>query len=213
VVISHDRWFLDRIAPTSWPSRATATSSGSRATDISYLSFLGVYAGAVTAGIISHVPGGLGVFEAVVVFALRDVPASQLLGSLLVYRAVYYLAPLLVATLLFGAKELAAERGPFARAHRLASFYIGPVVPQVAGTLTFLAGFILLLLGRNAHDRCSPCGAAAIFAAGDSRALAPGGERDWPRLAGTLARAVSPRAGGIHISFWLLVAGIAASLL
>ena len=32
VVISHDRWFLDRLAPTSWPSRATATWNGSRAT-------------------------------------------------------------------------------------------------------------------------------------------------------------------------------------
>ena len=31
VVIGHDRFFLDRLAPTSWPSRATATSSGSRA--------------------------------------------------------------------------------------------------------------------------------------------------------------------------------------
>ena len=32
VIISHDRWFLDRLAPTSWPSRATARSNGSRAT-------------------------------------------------------------------------------------------------------------------------------------------------------------------------------------
>ncbi|KMS64585.1 hypothetical protein BVRB_018780, partial [Beta vulgaris subsp. vulgaris] len=30
VIISHDRWFLDRIAPTSSPSKGTATSSGSR---------------------------------------------------------------------------------------------------------------------------------------------------------------------------------------
>jgi len=30
VIISHDRWFLDRIATTSWRSRATATSNGRR---------------------------------------------------------------------------------------------------------------------------------------------------------------------------------------
>ena len=38
VVISHDRWFLDRVARTSWPGRATTTTrpsgSGSRATSM-----------------------------------------------------------------------------------------------------------------------------------------------------------------------------------
>ncbi len=32
VVVSHDRWFLDRIATTSWPSKGTARWSGSKAT-------------------------------------------------------------------------------------------------------------------------------------------------------------------------------------
>ena len=114
-----------------------------------FLTFVGAYAAAVTAGIVSHVPGGLGVFETVIVFALPDVPVSSLLGSLLVYRAVYYLAPLMVATLLFGAKELSARRGPLVRAHALASLFIAPIVPQVAGTLTFLAGFILLVSGAT----------------------------------------------------------------
>src|ERR1700689_981017 len=117
--------------------------------DMGYLTFVGAYAAAVTAGIISHVPGGLGVFETGIVFALPDVPASSLLGSLLVYRAVYYLAPLMVATLLFGAKELSARRGPLVRAHALASLFIAPIVPQVAGTLTFLGGFILLVSGAT----------------------------------------------------------------
>src|SRR5580692_4786253 len=119
--------------------------------DIGFLTFVGAYAAAVTAGIVSHVPGGLGVFETVIVFALRrpDVPASSLIGSMLIYRAVYYLAPLMAATVLFGLKELSAQRGPLARAHALASLYIAPVVPQVAGTLTFLAGFILLVSGAT----------------------------------------------------------------
>ncbi len=181
--------------------------------DISYLSFLGVYAAAVTAGIISHVPGGLGVFEAVVVFALRGVPASYLLGSLLVYRAVYYLAPLLAATLLFGAKELAAERGPLARAHALASFYIGPVVPQVAGTLTFLAGFILLLSGATPTLDVR----LAVL-----RQFLPLAILELSHLAGSviglgllvLSRALFRRVqAAYHICFWLLAAGIAASLL
>ena len=181
--------------------------------DMGFLTFVGAYAAAVTAGIVSHVPGGLGVFETVIVFALPDVPASSLLGSMLIYRAVYYLAPLLVATLLFGLKELSAQRGPLARAHALASLYIAPVVPQVAGTLTFLAGFILLVSGAT------PSMDARLTVLRD---IVPLAILELSHLAGSviglgllvLSRALFRRVqAAYHISFWLLAAGIAASLL
>jgi phosphatidylglycerol lysyltransferase len=181
--------------------------------DMGFLTFVGAYAAAVTAGIVSHVPGGLGVFETVIVFALPDVPASSLLGSMLIYRAVYYLAPLMVATLLFGLKELSAQRGPLARAHALASLYIAPVVPQVAGTLTFLAGFILLVSGAT------PSMDARLTVLRD---IVPLAILELSHLAGSviglgllvLSRALFRRVqAAYHISFWLLAAGIAASLL
>jgi phosphatidylglycerol lysyltransferase len=181
--------------------------------DMGYLTFVGAYAAAVTAGIISHVPGGLGVFETVIVFALPDVPASSLLGSLLVYRAVYYLAPLMVATLLFGAKELAARRGPLVRAHALASLFIAPIVPQVAGSLTFLGGFILLVSGAT------PSIDARLTVL---RQFLPLAILELSHLAGSviglgliiLSRGLFRRVqAAYHISFWLLAGGIAASLL
>jgi phosphatidylglycerol lysyltransferase len=181
--------------------------------DMGFLTFVGAYAAAVTAGIVSHVPGGLGVFETVIVFAMPDVPASSLLGSMLIYRAVYYLAPLMGATLLFGLKELSAQRGPLARAHALASLYIAPVVPQVAGTLTFLAGFILLVSGAT------PSMDARLTVLRDFVPLAI---LELSHLAGSviglgllvLSRALFRRVqAAYHISFWLLAAGIAASLL
>src|SRR5246500_760445 len=112
---------------------------------IRFVTFLGIYAAAVIAGVVSHVPGGVGVFEAVMLLALPGIPPDALLGSLLAYRGVYYLVPLLFATLLFGAKELGTQRSALARAHELASIYVAPVVPQIAGALTFLAGALLLL--------------------------------------------------------------------
>ena len=181
--------------------------------DMGFLTFVGAYAAAVTAGIVSHVPGGLGVFETVIVFSLPDVPASSLLGSMLIYRAVYYLAPLMVATLLFGLKEFGAQRGPLARAHALASLYIAPVVPQVAGTLTFLAGFILLVSGAT------PSMDARLTVL---RQIVPLAILELSHLAGSviglglvvLSRALFRRVqAAYHISFWLLAAGIAASLL
>ena len=62
---------------------------------------------AAVAGVITHVPAGLGVLEAVFVALLSHrAPAAQLIAALLAYRAVYYLAPLAVAALAYLRAEL-----------------------------------------------------------------------------------------------------------
>jgi len=180
---------------------------------IGFVTLLGAYAAAVVAGIISHVPGGIGVFEAVILLALPNVPPDALLGSLLAYRAVYYLVPLLFGTLLFASKELSTQRMALARAHELASLYVAPVVPQIAGALTFLAGAVLLVSGSTpALDQRL----AALYG------FLPLAVVEVSHLAGSviglgllvLARALFRRVqAAYHISFWLLVAGSCASLL
>jgi phosphatidylglycerol lysyltransferase len=180
---------------------------------ISFVTFLGIYAAAVIAGVVSHVPGGVGVFEAVMLLALPGIPPDALLGSLLAYRGVYYLVPLLFATLLFGAKELAGQRPALVRAQELASIYVAPVVPQIAGALTFLAGALLLISGATPGieerlaflDRFLPLAVLEVSHLGGS-------------LAGlgllVLSRALFRRVqAAYHISAWLLIAGIFASLL
>jgi phosphatidylglycerol lysyltransferase len=119
------------------------------AAHVSYAQFAGTYAIAVAAGLASHVPGGLGVFEAVIVFAVPNVAPEALLGSLLAYRSIYYLAPLGPATLLFGAEELGAQRARLTQARQRMASFIAPVVPSVAGALTFLAGAVLLFSGTT----------------------------------------------------------------
>jgi phosphatidylglycerol lysyltransferase len=114
---------------------------------VHFIPFIGAYAIAVIAGIVSHVPGGIGVFETVMLLMLRGVPPEALLGSLLAYRAVYYLVPLLFGATLFGYKELSATRAHFARARARAAMYVAPVAPQIAGGLTFFAGTVLLVSG------------------------------------------------------------------
>ena len=60
---------------------------------IGFLPFVAVYVLAIVAGLASSVPAGLGVFESMLLLMLRDVPADQLLGSILAYRLVYELVP------------------------------------------------------------------------------------------------------------------------
>jgi phosphatidylglycerol lysyltransferase len=180
---------------------------------VTLLAFLGAYAAAVIAGLISHVPGGIGVFETVILLALPDVPPEALLGSLLAYRAIYYMVPLLFGSVLFAWKELAAQRGHFARVQKLASTYVAPVVPQITGGLTFLSGAVLLVSGATPGiderlavlDHFLPLPVLEVsHLAGSVIGLG------LLVLSRTLFRRVQ---AAYYISFWLLVGGIIASLL
>ncbi|MFN6528960.1 lysylphosphatidylglycerol synthase domain-containing protein [Nostoc sp. ChiSLP03a] len=79
---------------------------------LSYLDFLGIYLLAMFAGVVSNVPGGLGVFETIILLILSSkVSAAAVLGSMLAYRGVYYFLPLLVAAGLLGIYELRFKKG------------------------------------------------------------------------------------------------------
>ena len=180
---------------------------------VGLLVFAGAYSTAVVAGVISHIPGGLGVFEALIVLALPGVPADQLLGSLLAWRAIYYLLPLLVAALLFGGQELRTQRPALARIEQLAAAYIAPIVPQVSGALVFLAGFLLLLSGAT------PTIDQRLWVLRD---ILPLVVLELSHLAGSviglalliLARALFRRlAAAYQLTVWLLAAGMVTSLL
>jgi uncharacterized membrane protein YbhN (UPF0104 family) len=76
-----------------------------------FLEVLAVLLVAAVAGLISHVPAGLGVLEAVFLALLgHRIQQGPLLGSLLAYRAVYYVLPLLVASVFYLTTELRARK-------------------------------------------------------------------------------------------------------
>jgi uncharacterized membrane protein YbhN (UPF0104 family) len=75
-----------------------------------YHEVLAVALVAAVAGVVTHVPGGLGVLEAVFLALLgHRAPQGVLLGALLAYRAIYYLLPLVLAALTYVATELRAR--------------------------------------------------------------------------------------------------------
>jgi glycosyltransferase 2 family protein len=66
---------------------------------------------AAIAGVITHIPGNLGVLEAVFVALLSDLmPKPELLAGLVAYRVLYYLLPLAAATLGFVTLEWQSRR-------------------------------------------------------------------------------------------------------
>jgi uncharacterized membrane protein YbhN (UPF0104 family) len=62
-----------------------------------FFPFMGLYLVAQAIGLVSGVPGGLGVFESILLLLLPAVPPHEMLASILAYRAIYYLLPFLTA--------------------------------------------------------------------------------------------------------------------
>ena len=69
-----------------------------------------IYITAILLGFLSHAPGSLGVFEAAVLIALPQFDKEGLLASLLVFRCLYFVLPLILAVCLLAGRELWLSR-------------------------------------------------------------------------------------------------------
>lgn len=110
--------------------------------------FFAVYVMAIGLGILSHAPGGIGVFEATVMAGLGAGGRSDMLAALTLYRVIYYVLPFAITVLVMAAGFLAARR---AQAGRIAKALYGiaePLVPPLAGALVLVSGTILLVSGN-----------------------------------------------------------------
>jgi uncharacterized membrane protein YbhN (UPF0104 family) len=72
---------------------------------LDFFTFASVYVFACLLGVVSHAPGGIGVFEATMLNALPGQSQESLLASLLLFRVLYYFLPFLFALALLGADE------------------------------------------------------------------------------------------------------------
>jgi phosphatidylglycerol lysyltransferase len=112
--------------------------------------FVGIFLLAQIAGVISNVPGGLGIFEAIIlVFLAPFFSASAILGALVAFRAVYYLLPLLVAMLLLAMHEIVEKREGVVKAWRIFGRWAPGIAPQLLAITTFVGGAVLLFSGAT----------------------------------------------------------------
>ena len=110
--------------------------------------FIEIYLLAQLGGLISQVPGGLGVFESVMLLlAPAGMTAPQLLGPLIVYRGIYYLFPLLLATIVLGIEELLHRRVFFVKFQSLSGGALNVLFIPLLSLAVFIAGAILMFSG------------------------------------------------------------------
>ncbi len=147
------RWTL-RLPPAALAWRQLAISAADLAASAAALwfllphgvvglpTFVAFYALAVVVSLISHVPGGLGVFEAIILLACgKHAHAEAVLAALVLYRGIYFVLPLVIASALLIVHELRV--GVAAPVGRMAEH----VSPKLMAALAMVAGGWLLLSG------------------------------------------------------------------
>ncbi len=116
--------------------------------EISYITLLQIFLVAQMLGILSQVPGGMGVFETAIVMMLPEATESSfVMGALLAYRAIFYFFPLSIALLLLASHEFFRAKKRF---KVLARFYGGrmaSLIPQALSISIFLSGTMILFSG------------------------------------------------------------------
>ena len=114
-----------------------------------YIAFLGIYLLAAAAGLISSVPGGLGVFETVLLLLTPAGTADAKLAAVLAYRAIYYVLPFLLALGVMLGHEAWLQRTLLARWITWARAWLRVVTPNFIAAVVFAGGVVLLFSGAT----------------------------------------------------------------
>ncbi|MFO0912823.1 MAG: bifunctional lysylphosphatidylglycerol flippase/synthetase MprF [Pirellulales bacterium] len=104
---------------------------------------------AMVATVLSHVPGGVGVFELVVIKACGAEPTPAIVAALLAFRIIYYLLPLALMIVLLAGHEFLHRRTIFSRWWHDLQPCVATIVPMILGSAVFLGGVVLLLSGAT----------------------------------------------------------------
>jgi phosphatidylglycerol lysyltransferase len=117
---------------------------------VGFVPFLGAFLLAHAAGVLSHVPGGLGVFETLMLLLLTpQLPTPAVLAALLGFRVLYYLVPFGLGIVALVASEARRQRALVARGVGAIGRLAPTVIPTALGTLIFAAGLVLLVSGAT----------------------------------------------------------------
>ncbi len=121
--------------------------------ELPFMTFMALFAVASVAGVISNVPGGIGVFEGVLLTALQFyMPTEGVAAALFAYRAIYYLGPFVLAMVLLAATEFIMATATRIETLKSVADAVRPVAgvarqasPVAAAGISFFSGLLLLL--------------------------------------------------------------------
>lgn len=118
---------------------------------LGFATFLVIFVVAQVMGVISQVPGGIGVFESGFLWLMSgNIDERQhlhLVSALLLYRAIYYFLPLLLAGCGLLGSEILARRPSVISSGQAIGQLLSSLLPPIYSLLLLLAGMVLMFSG------------------------------------------------------------------
>lgn len=115
-----------------------------------YTYFLGAFLAAQLLALISHVPGGIGVFESLMILLLKPwLTADVFLPALAAFRLIYYLVPLGIALVILLVDEFYQRRHQVLQWGNAFGTLTASVAPKLLAVFTLLAGAVLMFSGAT----------------------------------------------------------------
>ena len=106
-----------------------------------FMDFLPGYLMAQVAVVLTHVPGGVGVFELIILHLTHTPNEKAVVAAVLLFRLIYYIIPLLAAAVLLAVYEARQRTDVLREAGR----WLFVLSHSIAAYITFAAGCILLV--------------------------------------------------------------------
>lgn len=117
-----------------------------------FIHFLGIFSIAIGLGILSHSPGGLGVFDATIIVGLGATGRIDVLAAIAVYRVIYTVIPAGIALNGILVAWLYENRDIVKNSARYLHSTIKPIIPLLCAGIAVVCGAILLFSGNLAPD-------------------------------------------------------------
>ncbi|CDX11833.1 OXACILLIN RESISTANCE-ASSOCIATED PROTEIN FMTC [Mesorhizobium plurifarium] len=118
---------------------------------VDFFSFAAIFSAATALGIVSSIPGGIGLFDATVVWAFAGhASIDQIAAALLAYRGIYFAMPLVLSAALlaiFEARLAIAPGVPTANDRLIEA--ATQLSPRFMGVIAFATGVMLLVSGAT----------------------------------------------------------------
>ncbi|WP_159964362.1 bifunctional lysylphosphatidylglycerol flippase/synthetase MprF [Profundibacterium mesophilum] len=179
---------------------------------LSFVNLVAVFSVATMAGVASHVPGGIGVFESIMLAAMpASVPINDAVSALLLYRLIYFLLPFLLALAILSISEIWTVSG-----RRLPAVSgLAPVltagrglIPVATGALVLSSGLFMMFAGLLPNPHATAEELSGVL----PLAMVEGGPM-ISSIVGSMLVVLAPSVfRRARLAFWIVLAGLVLSI-
>ncbi len=113
--------------------------------EFTFLAFVPIFVAAHYAGAISGLPGGIGVFEAIVLLLVPTGDELAIAAALITFRSVYYFLPLVISVVMLTVHQGLHAKDRLSSGKTVATDFMESIAPVLFGLMTFLTGAVMLI--------------------------------------------------------------------